>query len=133
LNRRANQLAHHLRALGVKPEMRVAICADRGLEMLVALLAVFKAGGAYVPLDPQYPAERLAFVLEDAAPVVLLTQGHLAKLFAGDGSRTILDLTAATEWQDAPETNLASEGFSPLNWPTSSTPPARPVSPRVSW
>ena len=113
LNRRANQLAHHLRALGVKPEMRVAICADRGLEMLVALLAVFKAGGAYVPLDPQYPAERLAFVLEDAAPVVLLTQGHLAKLFAGDGPRTILDLTAATEWQDAPETNLASEGFSP--------------------
>ena len=56
LNRRANQLAHYLRELGVKPDERVGICVERGLEMIVALLGVLKAGGAYVPLDPAYPA-----------------------------------------------------------------------------
>ena len=60
LNRRANQLAHYLRELGVRPDARVAICVERGLEMVVGLLAVLKAGGAYVPLDPAYPLERLA-------------------------------------------------------------------------
>ncbi|MES2299306.1 MAG: amino acid adenylation domain-containing protein, partial [Pseudomonadota bacterium] len=73
LNRRANQLAHHLLALGVKPDQCVAICIDRSLEMVVALLAVLKAGAAYVPLDPAYPAERLAFMLGDCAPVAMLT------------------------------------------------------------
>ncbi len=66
LNRRANQLAHHLSELGVRPDDRVAICVERGFEMIVALLAVLKAGGAYVPLDPAYPAERLRFMLEDS-------------------------------------------------------------------
>ncbi|MDC9594347.1 non-ribosomal peptide synthetase, partial [Xenorhabdus sp. IM139775] len=74
LNRRANQLAHHLIALGVRPDDRVAICAERSLELIVGLLAILKAGGAYLPLDPTYPAERLAYMLEDAAPAVLLTQ-----------------------------------------------------------
>src|SRR5262249_38093703 len=55
LDRRANQLAHHLRRLGVGPDARVAICMERGLEMVVALLATLKAGGAYVPIDPAYP------------------------------------------------------------------------------
>ena len=59
LNRRANQLAHYLRELGVKPDDRVAICVERGLEMMVGLLGILKAGGAYVPLDPAYPVERL--------------------------------------------------------------------------
>ena len=68
LNRRANQLAHYLRELGVGPDGRVAICVERGLEMIMALLAVLKAGGAYVPLDPAYPAERLRFMLEDVRP-----------------------------------------------------------------
>ena len=61
LNRRANRLGHHLRGLGVKPDGRVAICVERGFEMIVGLLGVLKAGGAYVPLDPGYPAERLQF------------------------------------------------------------------------
>ncbi|WP_143187497.1 non-ribosomal peptide synthetase, partial [Xenorhabdus eapokensis] len=74
LNRRANQLAHYLIALGVQPDDRVAICAERSLEMVVGLLAILKAGGAYVPLDPAYPTERLVYMLEDATPVVLLTQ-----------------------------------------------------------
>ena len=85
LNRRANQLAHYLRDLGVRPDKRVAICAERGLEMVVGLLAVLKAGGAYVPLDPAYPAERLRFMIEDSAPVVLLTQTRLKNSFMGSG------------------------------------------------
>ncbi|HST57317.1 MAG TPA: condensation domain-containing protein, partial [Longimicrobium sp.] len=86
LNARANRLAHHLAGLGVGPEVRVGICLERGTEMIVSLLAVLKAGGAYVPLDPAYPAERLAFVLADAAVPVLVTQASLrATLPAGDG------------------------------------------------
>ena len=62
------------------PDARVAICVERSLEMVVALLAVLKAGGAYVPLDPAYPAERLRYMLEDSAPVALVTQGYLEGL-----------------------------------------------------
>lgn len=77
LNARANQLAHHLRKLGVGPEILAGVCTERSIEMVVALLAVMKAGGAYVPLDPDHPRDRLAMVIEDAAPPVLLTQEHL--------------------------------------------------------
>jgi amino acid adenylation domain-containing protein len=73
LNARANQLAHRLLAMGVKPDDRVAICVERGIPLIVAMLATLKAGAAYVPLDPAYPSERLAFMLADSAPVVLLT------------------------------------------------------------
>ena len=77
LNRRANQLAHHLQALGVGPEVLVGVCLERSVEMVVGLLSILKAGGAYVPLDPAYPPERLAFMLEDAQVPVLLTQEGL--------------------------------------------------------
>ena len=77
LNKRANQLAHHLRSLGVKPEVLVGICVERSLDMVIGLLAILKAGGAYVPLDPNYPQERLAYMLEDSQPSVLLTQQYL--------------------------------------------------------
>jgi amino acid adenylation domain-containing protein/FkbM family methyltransferase len=73
LNQRANQVAHHLRALGVGPEARVGILMKRSVDMLVSLLGVFKAGGAYVPLDPDSPAERLSYMLADAHVEVLLT------------------------------------------------------------
>lgn len=73
LDRRANQLAHYLRALAIGPEARVGICLERSLEMVVSILAVLKAGGAYVPLDPSYPNERLAYILRDAEVRVLLT------------------------------------------------------------
>mgnify|MGYP002084264598 CR=1 FL=1 len=75
LNARANQLAHHLRAMGLKPDDRVAVVVQRSVEMVVALLATLKAGGAYVPLDPTYPAQRLAYMLDDSAPQLILTQG----------------------------------------------------------
>ncbi len=81
LNCHANQLAHHLRTLGVGPEVLVGICMERSLEMVVGLLGILKAGGAYVPLDPAYPLERLAFVLDDIqAPVILTVEGLVKKL-----------------------------------------------------
>ncbi|BET96662.1 hypothetical protein TCT1_15830 [Xenorhabdus sp. TCT-1] len=89
LNRRANRLAHHLMTLGVRPDDRVAMCVERSLEMVVGLLGILKAGGAYVPLDPIYPAERLAYMLEDSAPAVVLTQ------------RAWLDVVTSTESTDA--------------------------------
>jgi amino acid adenylation domain-containing protein len=73
-NRRANQLAHRLIALGVKPDDRVALCVDRSLEMMIGVLGILKAGGAYVPLDPAYPLDRLAYMLSDSAPMALLTK-----------------------------------------------------------
>jgi arthrofactin-type cyclic lipopeptide synthetase C len=107
LNRRANGLAHYLRELGVRPDARVAICLRRGFEMIVALLAVLKAGGAYVPLDPAHPEERLLYMLEDSAPVAVLTQGDLEGLFAETaGALPVIDMTAAaTAWKDQPETD----------------------------
>jgi amino acid adenylation domain-containing protein/thioester reductase-like protein len=78
LNERANQLAHYLQALGVKPEVLVGICVDRSLEMIVGLLGILKAGGAYLPLDMSYPIDRLRYMLEDAQALILLTQSHLS-------------------------------------------------------
>ncbi|QLE40511.1 amino acid adenylation domain-containing protein [Nostoc sp. C052] len=81
LNEQANQLAHYLQKLGVKPEAIVGVCMKRSPEMLIALLAILKVGGAYVPLDPAYPQERLTFMLEDSQSKILLTQSHLVELF----------------------------------------------------
>jgi amino acid adenylation domain-containing protein len=77
LNSRSNQLAHHLRGLGVGPDTLAGVYIERNLDMLVALFGILKAGGAYVPLDPAYPKERIAFILEDANASVLLTQQSL--------------------------------------------------------
>jgi len=77
LNQRANRLAHRLRAAGVGLDSLVAVALDRSVDMVLALLATLKAGGAYVPLDPQFPADRLAFMLEDSRAHVLLTAGNL--------------------------------------------------------
>jgi amino acid adenylation domain-containing protein/FkbH-like protein len=77
LNTRANQIARALLARGIRTDERVAICFERGLDMVVGLLGILKAGGAYVPLDPSYPAERLQHMLADAAPALVLTQETL--------------------------------------------------------
>ncbi|NNC25020.1 AMP-binding protein, partial [Salinisphaera sp. USBA-960] len=73
----SNRLARHLAGLGVGPDARVALCVDRGIEMVVGVLGVLKAGGAYVPVDPAYPSDRLAYVLADCAPQAVLTQAAL--------------------------------------------------------
>jgi surfactin family lipopeptide synthetase C len=77
LNLRANQLAHYLRACGVRLEVRVGICVERSVEMIVGLLGILKTGGVYVPLDPEYPQKRLLFMLMDARVSVMLTQQRL--------------------------------------------------------
>jgi amino acid adenylation domain-containing protein len=89
LNERANRLAHYLQKLGVVADTLVGICVERSLEMVVGLLGILKAGGAYVPLDPEYPKERLAFMLEDAAVPVLLTQAHVAASLPTHQARTV--------------------------------------------
>jgi amino acid adenylation domain-containing protein len=89
LNNAANQLADDLQRLGVGPEVRAGICAERSPEMVIALLAVLKAGGAYLPLDPSYPTERLAFMLEDSGALLLLAQRHLIGKLPQTGIHTI--------------------------------------------
>jgi amino acid adenylation domain-containing protein len=89
LDGRANQLARHLRSLGVGPDVLVGVLMERSVEMVVALLAVLKAGGAYVPLDPEYPRERLSFMLADADVEVLLTQQRLRDMLSGSEARVI--------------------------------------------
>jgi amino acid adenylation domain-containing protein len=89
LNQRANQVGHYLQSLGIGPEMPVAICMERSLEMVVSLLGILKAGGAYVPLDPQYPRERLSFTLEDAQAKFLLTQRRLVGIMPQGVSRIV--------------------------------------------
>jgi amino acid adenylation domain-containing protein len=96
LNRRANQLAHYLRKLGVGPETLVGICIERSLDMVAAVLGVLKVGGAYVPLDPTDPKERLAFMLEDARVSVLLTQRRLMEGLPEHGATVVC---VDTDWQ----------------------------------
>jgi amino acid adenylation domain-containing protein len=89
LNRQADRVAHHLRNLGVGPDVLVALCAERSLNTVVALLGILKAGGAYLPLDPTYPADRLAFMLDDARPLVLLTQQKLEPSLPPHSARVV--------------------------------------------
>jgi amino acid adenylation domain-containing protein/non-ribosomal peptide synthase protein (TIGR01720 family) len=89
VNARANRLAHYLRRRGVGADVPVAICVERSLEMIVALLGVLKAGGAYVPLDPRYPQERLGFMLEDTRAPWLLTQKHLVEALPASGAQVL--------------------------------------------
>ncbi|HEY7769895.1 amino acid adenylation domain-containing protein, partial [Longimicrobium sp.] len=113
LNARANRLAHHLRALGVGPDVRVGICVEREPELVVAVFGVLKAGGAYLPLDPAYPRERLLDMVQDSAPVVMLTQGSLAGRLAGlDVPLLSLDGDEAW-WAGQPDTNPERAALTP--------------------
>ncbi|EMH5497955.1 amino acid adenylation domain-containing protein [Serratia nevei] len=94
LNARANRLAHALIARGVGPDSRVAVCAERGLNMVTALFGILKAGGAYVPLDPAYPGERLQYILQDADPVLLLADAA-GRVALGEPATPQLALEAA--------------------------------------
>ncbi|MCK9708551.1 amino acid adenylation domain-containing protein [Pseudomonas syringae pv. syringae] len=111
LNARANRLAHYLIGLGIQPDDRVAICAQRSLEMVVGLLGIFKAGGAYVPLDPAYPEQRLRYMLEDSAPVAVLVQAETRALL-GELAVPTLDLQDA-DWEVEAEHNPVVPAITP--------------------
>ncbi|MFD0787212.1 AMP-binding protein, partial [Micromonospora azadirachtae] len=106
LNAAANRVAHRLRAAGVGPETLVGVCAERSVELVAGLLGVLKAGGAYLPLDPEYPADRLAFMLTDAAAPLVLVQEHLRGVLPETGA-TVLVLDDERTWADQPTTDPA--------------------------
>jgi amino acid adenylation domain-containing protein len=89
LDRRSNQLARHLQSLGVGPEVPVGLCIGRSVSLVTGLLAILKAGGAYVPFDPEYPASRLAFMLEQSRVPVLLTEDRLAQALPVHGANVV--------------------------------------------
>ncbi|HEY9724954.1 MAG TPA: amino acid adenylation domain-containing protein [Chroococcales cyanobacterium] len=125
LNIKANKLAHHLRTLGVGPEVLVGICVERSLEMVVGLLGILKAGGAYVPLDPKYPKERLADLLSDSQAPVLLTQQPLVTRLPEHNARVVcLD----TDWKrieqesaQKPESDVAPQHLAYIIYTSGST------------
>ncbi|MDH1148171.1 amino acid adenylation domain-containing protein, partial [Pseudomonas mosselii] len=107
LNQRANRLAHHLIERGVVLGDRVALCLERGPQRMVAMLAVLKAGAAYVPVDPGYPAQRIAYLLSDSAPALVLVESATEAL-AGDVAKAVLDADA---WADQPASNPVVVGL----------------------
>lgn len=123
LDIRSNQLAHHLQALGVKPETLVGLCVERSLEMAIAVLAVLKAGGAYVPLDPSYPPERLAYMLRDSQVPVLLSQSHLTSgLPAYPATVVCLDTDWLAQWPlDPPTDSVTGENLAYVTYTSGST------------
>ncbi|HEX8212540.1 MAG TPA: amino acid adenylation domain-containing protein [Longimicrobium sp.] len=123
LDARANQLAHRLRRMGVGPESRVALCLERGLELLVAFFGVLKAGGAYVPLDPTHPAERLRYMLEDSGAGVLLTQSWLVDGLPPHGAEVLaLDtLALAHEPATPPRSGVTPENLAYIYYTSGST------------
>ena len=123
LNARANQLANYLRKRGVGPEVRVAICVERSVEMIVGLLAILKAGGTYVPLEPSFPEERIAFIQADSQACVLLTQKNLS-LTPWPGETIYLDSDwpeIARETTEAPAELASSENSAHVIYTSGST------------
>ncbi|NMO17644.1 amino acid adenylation domain-containing protein [Pyxidicoccus fallax] len=114
LDERANLLAWYLRGLGVSTDSRVAVALERSLELVVALVAILKAGGAYVPLDPAYPRERLAAMVEDSRPYVLLTTRALLAKLPVDG------LTASAHGATSVSTSMTANRALPESQPSSS-------------
>ncbi|NTX63938.1 non-ribosomal peptide synthase/polyketide synthase [Myxococcus sp. CA051A] len=123
LERRANQLAWHLRSLGVGPEVRVALCMERSPELIVSMLGVLKAGGAYVPLDPMQPPVRLAFMLQDCGATVLLTQQPFAaRLPAFSGATVCVDTAELSrQREDAPVSGVMAENLAYVIYTSGST------------
>src|SRR6202041_1120678 len=112
LNRRANQIAHYLRSLGVGPEVIVGICVERSLEMVTGLLGILKAGGAYLPLDRNYPEERTAYLLKDSGvSIVLTSQATDAALACHNVRRVTLNLQSHL-FENQPKTAPQSKGAS---------------------
>jgi amino acid adenylation domain-containing protein len=124
LNERSNRLAHHLRALGVGPDVMVGISVERSLELVVGLMGIAKAGGAYVPMDPAYPSQRIVYMIEDSKVPVLLTQRHLAPdLPPSDAQIVLLDDTSLYASQDSgnPESGADAESLAYVIYTSGST------------
>lgn len=128
LNAEANRLAHHLIALGVRPDDRVALCVERGISMVVGLLAILKAGGGYVPIDPVYASERLAYVLDDAQPCLVLADaagrralGPAATAFATCNLDDTLPPWASLPTHDPQLSDLASNHLAYVIYTSGST------------
>jgi amino acid adenylation domain-containing protein len=125
LNTRANQLAHYLRSRGVTANTPVALCVERSLEMFIGMLGILKAGGAYVPLDPSYPADRLAFVLDDTRAPVVLTQAHLASRLPQSAAEVVRLDSDTGQFSNSPVTNppitVSSESLAYIIYTSGST------------
>ena len=125
LNRRSNQLAHHLKRMAVGPEVPVAICTKRTPEMIVGMLGILKAGGFYIPLDPVYPQERLSFMLNDSAALVVLTQQSLLNILPSHAAHIIcLDSDwqpVALESEQNPANEIAPENVAYVIYTSGST------------
>ncbi|MBM4201560.1 MAG: amino acid adenylation domain-containing protein, partial [Gammaproteobacteria bacterium] len=124
LDRASNRLARRLRRLGVGPDRRVGIAAERSFELVVGLLAVLKAGGAYVPFDPDYPTERLAYLFEDAAVDLILSQDGVRDRLPGDSGPLRLDLddpTLTDESEEPPEVEVHPEQLAYVIYTSGST------------
>ncbi|MCK5920093.1 MAG: amino acid adenylation domain-containing protein, partial [Methylococcales bacterium] len=125
LSERSNQLAHYLREQGVRPGSLVGICLERSLEMIIGLLGILKAGGAYVPLDPAYPADRIAYMLEDAEVEVLVTQSSLEERLSVHNIQAIcLDAdkeVIASQSTEIPESEVKAEDLAYVIYTSGST------------
>ncbi|MBW4507954.1 MAG: amino acid adenylation domain-containing protein [Scytonematopsis contorta HA4267-MV1] len=125
LNQRANQVAHHLQSLGVKPEKLVGICVERSIDMVVGMLGILKAGGAYIPLDPNYPQERLSYMLADSGVEVLLTQQSLLKSLPQNQAQVVcLDADwdiISKQSEDNPKCRVKSENLAYVMYTSGST------------
>lgn len=124
LDQRANKLADYLRHLGVGPEVPVALCVERSLEMIIGIVGILKAGGAYVPLDPTYPRERLSFMLGDCQAPVLLTQQHLPRISAEPEVQTVQldsDWGVIAKAPERPGDNLSPEHLAYVIYTSGST------------
>ncbi|HYO72163.1 MAG TPA: amino acid adenylation domain-containing protein, partial [Archangium sp.] len=109
LDARANQVAHRLRRMGVGPEVRVGLCVERSVELVVGLWGILTAGGVYVPLDPEYPSERLRYMLEDSGAGVVVTAGEAVSGRVGPGPRLLRLDTEAESLRTEPETPVPGE------------------------
>jgi amino acid adenylation domain-containing protein len=111
LDERANQLAHYLRERGVQPDQPVAVCMDRSIEFVIAVLAILKAGGAYVPFSPDLPPRRIQFIIEDVAPLLLITHRNRLTDMAVPGLAVLrfdADESACALYPATPPTETAS-------------------------
>ncbi|HEV2705790.1 MAG TPA: AMP-binding protein, partial [Pyrinomonadaceae bacterium] len=125
LNERANQIAHHLRSLGVRAETRVGILMERSIDLVVALLGTLKSGAAYVPLDPNYPQQRLSFMLSDSQADVLLSREQFLSALPDYSGHTLLmesfKASASAPASANPETEVLAENLAYLIYTSGST------------